>query len=194
MCECVNVCMCEYMCMFFRYKAFKEYYEDPMKRERQAMANKETIAHGQRRQKELNTILKVNEVLSIEYGTPLDPIFTSLHLPFILHISHLTSHISHLTSHISHLQRCTFTPFEIFTLFNPSHKFTPFASLPPPSSPRLFLLPLLVFSSSPWTCTPVKKHLLRRTKEGELKHQLPKKEDVAVLCDLSDLQYRVYVT
>ena len=61
MCEYIYMCVC--VCVCVRYKHFKEHYEDPIKRERQAMANKETVAHGQRRQKELNALLKVKEVL-----------------------------------------------------------------------------------------------------------------------------------
>ena len=34
--------------------------------------------------------------------------------------------------------------------------------------------------------------LLRRTKEGTIKEQLPKKSDFVCICDLSDLQLRAY--
>ena len=109
-----------------------------MKRERQAMANKETIAHGQRRQKELNTILKVNEVLSIEYGTR-----PHLHIsPSSVYTPHLTSHISHLTSPTLYLH--TLRNIHTFQILHTN-------SHPSPLSPPLLLL---VFSSSPSSSSP----------------------------------------
>lgn len=38
----------------------------------------------------------------------------------------------------------------------------------------------------------LEKYLLRRTKDGCIKDQLPRKVDNIVLCDLADLQRRAY--